>query len=351
MVSVTVGSVPADTDHPSTRPTAPPCFPDRPSPTRARPPTRKTERLPASALRWTVLLHHNTHVHTFVGGTGARGASWPRTTARSEPSRYEIILTATDSSGLKSSTSVNLPVGSDTSPPTAPTGLTATRGRARAEVDLSWTASTDDVGGGGYRVERCQGQGCTQLRPGGGADAGPRFSDTGLSPSTTYRYRVRAVDASGNLSGYSNVAEATTGARRRRRRVWSGRGRSARGSGATTADASGNGNTGTITGATWTTQGRFGNALSFNGASSVVRVASSASLNLTSAMTLSAWIRPTAAQSGWRTIVQRQADAYFLNASNDGARCARRAAARSAAASSTSAARRPTRSTPGRMWR
>ena len=36
-------------------------------------------------------------------------------------------------------------------------------------------------------------------------------------------------------------------------------------------------------------------------------------------MTLSAWIRPTASQTGWRTIVQRQADAYFLNASNDSA--------------------------------
>jgi hypothetical protein len=33
-------------------------------------------------------------------------------------------------------------------------------------------------------------------------------------------------------------------------------------------------------------------------------------------MTLSAWIRPTVSQSGWRTIMQRQADSYFLNASN-----------------------------------
>ena len=37
------------------------------------------------------------------------------------------------------------------------------------------------------------------------------------------------------------------------------------GSGSTTADASGNSNTGTISGATWTTSGRYGNALSFNG--------------------------------------------------------------------------------------
>jgi Concanavalin A-like lectin/glucanases superfamily len=56
--------------------------------------------------------------------------------------------------------------------------------------------------------------------------------------------------------------------------------------------------------------------LSFNGAGAVVRVANSASLDLTTAMTLSAWIRPAASQSGWRTILQRQVDAYFLNASN-----------------------------------
>ena len=33
-------------------------------------------------------------------------------------------------------------------------------------------------------------------------------------------------------------------------------------------------------------------------------------------MTLSAWIRPSASQSGWRTIMQRETDAYFLNACN-----------------------------------
>ena len=47
------------------------------------------------------------------------------------------------------------------------------------------------------------------------------------------------------------------------------------------------------------------------------RCAASASLGLSSAMTLSAWIDPAASQSEWRTIMQRQTDAYFLNASND----------------------------------
>src|SRR6185295_3977713 len=89
------------------------------------------------------------------------------------------------------------------------------------------------------------------------------------------------------------------------------------GTGTTVGDASGNNNTGTLQGATWTTLGRYGNALSFSGSSSLVFVPSSASLNLTTGMTLSAWVFPTATQSGWRTIMQRQVDAYFLHASSD----------------------------------
>jgi hypothetical protein len=85
------------------------------------------------------------------------------------------------------------------------------------------------------------------------------------------------------------------------------------GSGRTAVDASGEGNTGEIRGATWVA-GRFGRALRFDGVDSVVRVPPSSSLGLTSAMTLSAWIRPDQRQEGWRTIVQRQTDAYFLTA-------------------------------------
>ena len=86
------------------------------------------------------------------------------------------------------------------------------------------------------------------------------------------------------------------------------------GAGPTTADASGNNNTGTISGATWSTQGRFGGALTFDGTNDVVVVANAPSLNLTTAMTLSAWVMPTGANGGWRTILQREVDAYFLNA-------------------------------------
>jgi glucose/arabinose dehydrogenase/fibronectin type 3 domain-containing protein len=270
--------------------------------------------LPASALRWTVLLHHNTHVHTFVGGTGAQGSFVAEDHGPVGTFSYEIILTATDSSGLKASTSVTLPVGSDTSPPTDPTGLTASAA-GLSQVNLDWLASTDNVGVTGYRVERCQGQGCTNFAEVASPTA-TSYSDNGLSASTTYRYRVRAVDPSGNRSGYSGVAEATTDTAPPTPPGLVGAWAFGEGAGTTTADASGNGNVGTLTGASWSTQGRFGKALSFNGANSLVRVASAASLNVTSAMTLSAWIQPTSSQSGWRTIMQRETDAYFLNASS-----------------------------------
>ena len=80
---------------------------------------------------------------------------------------------------------------------------------APTQIDLSWTASTDNVGVTGYRVERCQGASCTNFAQVATPTA-TSFSDTGLAPSTTYRYQVRAVDAAGNLSGYSSIATATT---------------------------------------------------------------------------------------------------------------------------------------------
>ena len=85
------------------------------------------------------------------------------------------------------------------------------------------------------------------------------------------------------------------------------------GTGSKVTDSSGNGNTGAVAGATWA-RGRRGDALRFDGRDAVVRVPPSPSLNLTQAMTLSGWVEPTKRQSGWRTIVQRQVDAYFLTA-------------------------------------
>jgi hypothetical protein len=86
------------------------------------------------------------------------------------------------------------------------------------------------------------------------------------------------------------------------------------GAGTVAADSSGNGNSGALLGATWTTHGRFGPGVRFSAAGDVVRVPPSASLNLKGAMTLAAWVLPAEEQSGWRTVLYRQRDAYFLSA-------------------------------------
>lgn len=86
--------------------------------------------------------------------------------------------------------------------------------------------------------------------------------------------------------------------------------------GISVADESGNGNVGSITGAT-RTPGRYGNALRFDGVDDLVRVPASASLDVGAELTLSAWIRPMASQSGWRTIVYRERDIFFLDAGSD----------------------------------
>jgi glucose/arabinose dehydrogenase/chitodextrinase len=96
----------------------------------------------------------------------------------------------------------------DNSPPTPPTGLSATA-VSGTQINLAWTASTDNVGVTGYLLERCPGASCTNFVQ-VATPPGASYSDTGLQPATTYRYRVRAKDAVGNLSDYSSVQSATT---------------------------------------------------------------------------------------------------------------------------------------------
>ena len=91
----------------------------------------------------------------------------------------------------------------DTTPPTTPDALAATASSSTT-IDLSWTASTDDVGVTGYEVFRDGGAAAV------GTTSGTTFSDTGLAPDSTHSYAVVAVDAAGNRSALSNTASATT---------------------------------------------------------------------------------------------------------------------------------------------
>ena len=96
----------------------------------------------------------------------------------------------------------------DTTAPATPTGVTASAAGATG-VHLSWGPSTDNVGVVGYRVERCQGAGCSTFAQ-NSTPTGTSIADTGLAAATSYSYRVQALDAAGNRSGFSSIASVTT---------------------------------------------------------------------------------------------------------------------------------------------
>jgi chitodextrinase len=118
---------------------------------------------------------------------------------------YDYVVRAVDAVGnLSPDATKSASTLADTTDPSTPGGVVATPVAAN-QIDLSWTASTDDVGVDHYAIQR-DGQPLATV-PGSATS----FSDTGVQPSTPYAYTVEAFDAAGNSSGQSSPpATATT---------------------------------------------------------------------------------------------------------------------------------------------
>ena len=227
---------------------------------------------------------------------------------------YYYLVRARDAVGNYSNPSNQAvaTVTADSTPPDTTPGL-AVMYSGPGKISLAWGAAIDNVGVTDYRVERCLGSGCASFVE-LGTSSGTTFDNLGLSAGTTYQYRVRAEDAHGNLGGYSNVVSGTTSAVSGGLvGAWGFN----EGAGATASDVSGFANNGTLSAATWTAQGKLGAGLSFNGTSAQLAVADSASLDLTSAMTLEAWVNSSTASTGWRSILAKNTDRFYLMASSD----------------------------------
>lgn len=95
------------------------------------------------------------------------------------------------------------PGPADTRAPDPPTSLLAAAA-SDTEVNLNWTAATDNVGVTGYDVHR-NGAKVNMVTV-----TGTTYSDTSCTASSTYSYTVTARDAAGNISAPSNSAFATT---------------------------------------------------------------------------------------------------------------------------------------------
>jgi hypothetical protein len=317
--------------------------------------------------------------------------------ANTAPPGYYMLFIV-NSNGVPSvAPFIRLPAGyEDSQPPTSPAGLTAVAA-SFSTINLSWTASTDNVGVIGYNVYRSTTSGFTPTAANLiGQTTGTAYSDGGLGTGTFY-YQVIARDAAGNTSPPSNEASATvtgdttpptvsltapannatvsgsvavsatasddvgvvgvqfkldganlgvedttspysvnwaTTAASNGGHTLTAVARDAAGhtttsaavtvtvnntatglvgawgfedgSGTTTADVSGHGLSGTISNATWTTAGKYGDALSFNGSNSWVTVADNTLLHLTTGMTIEAWVKPAAASADWTAAVIKE---------------------------------------------
>ncbi len=121
-----------------------------------------------------------------------------------EGQTYFIALTAyntlNNESGYSESVVYTVPI-LDLTAPSTPTSLQATT-ISTSQINLSWNASSDNIGVTGYRIYRDS----TQIA----TTSNTTYQDTGLSPSTTYSYTVSAYDAAGNVSGQSSASSDTT---------------------------------------------------------------------------------------------------------------------------------------------
>jgi uncharacterized repeat protein (TIGR02543 family) len=128
-------------------------------------------------------------------------------TGLSPSTSYTFTVTAQDATGNVSNASSPLSVttlqGADTTPPSVPTNLVASN-VTDTSVMLSWSASTDNVGVSSYLVYT----GSTLV----GSSSALSLSVGGLSPGTSYCFRVLAKDFAGISSSLSDsVCVTTTG--------------------------------------------------------------------------------------------------------------------------------------------
>jgi hypothetical protein len=96
---------------------------------------------------------------------------------------------------------------SDGSAPTAPGGFTATPASA-SQINLSWSASTDNVGVAGYQLYRNSTSSGNFIA----TSTGSSYSSINLTASTLYQYFIRAFDASSNFSQFVTASVTTLAA-------------------------------------------------------------------------------------------------------------------------------------------
>jgi chitodextrinase len=131
----------------------------------------------------------------------------------SGPGIYRVQIQARDGAGNRSPftppVTVVIPAcPNETQPPTTP-GTPTASGTTATQTTLTWAASTDNFAVIGYDIYRAPGASGGGFAPVGSSTT-TTFTNTGLTPATTYRYQVRARDLAGNTSPFSVPVTVTT---------------------------------------------------------------------------------------------------------------------------------------------
>ena len=158
---------------------------------------------------WVRLVRTGT---TVVGSGSPDGVTWTTiaTHAVTTPTVYiGLAVTSHDNAQLATATfnQVRITGGGSSEPtaPAAPDNLIATA-LSSSRIDLAWTDNSTNESG--FAIERASGTGSFSSIASVGANV-TTYTNTGLTASTAYTYRVRATNSVGN-SAYSNAASATT---------------------------------------------------------------------------------------------------------------------------------------------
>ncbi|RYF44925.1 MAG: hypothetical protein EON99_00660, partial [Chitinophagaceae bacterium] len=139
--------------------------------------------------------------YTFVGLTAANATTFTSTGLASNKTYFYVIRAVNGSGASATSNEASATTDRDANPPSTPVNLFITA-QTKTTVALKWDASTDDVGVVGYEVFVNGVMNYTTTAT--------TFTVPNLTYQQSYQFKVRAIDAAGNKSQFSNQTSART---------------------------------------------------------------------------------------------------------------------------------------------
>jgi RTX calcium-binding nonapeptide repeat (4 copies) len=130
------------------------------------------------------------------------GAFWADLSPKDSLSGFQQAISEANASTVDCDALKGGRPSADFMPPSTPTGLAVAALEDPLRVEVTWSASSDDLSSTGYRVYR------------NGAHVGTTsatsWTNLAVAPATTYTYTVRALDSAGNLGDASTAVAVTT---------------------------------------------------------------------------------------------------------------------------------------------